>query len=218
MQSDDTGNVPIPNEPTPPVLPPPFVGNTPQKPKKKWPKILAIAAGAFFMLIVMVAMLDDPDASENATYTPTPTPITETEQPAYALPAAEDFLSFIETRFYEDYEAGLFTIDTIFGGRPVGIEISTFELDRNGRPVISLSAIVRERATGENSGMVITTNLVRIILEWLIDEGFDPYNEWIMPHVFISMPVTGATGQQMWIQFGHSYYNFNTDSIVWNEQ
>jgi hypothetical protein len=184
---------------------------------KKIFKVFGIAAAVLFVIIIIAVIFtdeptDDPIIDAQASYENT-----TADTSIFVLPSEADFLADITSRFYENYSAGEFTIDTILA-RPVEFEISRFELNANGRPVIGLWANVSEYYAGAVTGAIITTEAVFVVLEWLIEQGFNPHRDWLMPSATVRMAEIGATGQRMWRVWGTSSYNFNTDTINWYPQ
>lgn len=64
----------------------------------------------------------------------------------------------------------------------------------------------------------ITFDTVKHTLHWLIAEHFDPYGDRISVMAWGYYRETGATGQPVLRTWGHSSYDWNTDTIVWHER
>jgi hypothetical protein len=176
----------------------------------KW---LIIVIVVFAVIGLFGALLDSKPKSTEA---PVQVAV-ETVQPIeqkYVLPDQEVFLNYVKEQFYLMIDSEVLILDTILID-PVEIEAREYKLSSTGKPDISLTAYVKEMELGLQ-GSEITSAIVMIALKWIIEQGFEPQKEWIMPICSIMRRESGATGQNMVRVFGRSSYNPNTDSIDWS--
>ena len=135
--------------------------------------------------------------------------------PTYTLPPEAEFAAYVEEKLYSAIDSEVLYLDTILT-RPVEIEIAEYSLS-NDKPDLRVNAIVSEYEVGEYNGPQLTKEIVRICLAWLQDQGFDPYNDWIMPTSWVMKAEKGETGQETWRVWGSSHYDWNNDLIEWEE-
>ncbi|MDR3138410.1 MAG: hypothetical protein LBT95_01920 [Treponema sp.] len=180
---------------------------------KKNLKVLIIVIAVFVALGLFGALSDSEPKSAEAPVEVAAEAVQPIEQ-KYVLPDQDVFLNYVKEQFYLMTDSGALDLDTILID-PVEIEVRKYELNSTGTPDISLTAYVKEMELGLQ-GREITSAIVLITLKWLIEQGFEPQKEWIMPICSIMRRESGVTGQDMVRVFGRSIYDFNTDSIDWS--
>lgn len=135
----------------------------------------------------------------------------EASDTTYVLPPEAEFYSFIETRLYAEINSGGLLLNTKLE-RPVELDVRKYHLPGN-YPEIHVNAIVFEEDVGAVNGKAITTLVVKIMLEWLKHEGFEPFGTLMMPISYVCMETIDDEGNHEVINWGNSMYNPFTGTI-----
>jgi len=176
----------------------------------KWWQWPLIVAGVLFVGSAVVSgitsTLDDDSHTQQQ-------PVAE----AYAYDEADEVASDVPEPF--DYapmsEAEFLEHMQVFDQAEVTVREYDFE---DGRPRISLSLEVKpEFAPTENWGAeALGAIYVQRMIDWLIDEGFDPKNTQAFITAHMHTPAGNSpTGRAQYVQLGMSIYDFNADSIAY---
>jgi hypothetical protein len=164
-------------------------------------------------VIILVIIIAIPDSKPKSVEVPSEKTVEAAEQ-KYILPDQEVFLNYVKEQFKQTVDSGILELDTILID-PVDIEVREYELDNNGKPSIGLTAWVQEMTVGQQ-GELVTHAILLITLDWIMKQGFEPKEQWIMPSCSVMRREQGDTGQAMVRVFGRSLYDPNTDSIDWS--
>jgi hypothetical protein len=134
------------------------------------------------------------------------------QEPETTVPHQSELLTYIEKEMYILDDNGYF--DTIVI-RPFEFEITEYKINNKNRiSSIAVRVYYTDMSDGQNS-QLITYTAVQIVINWLVEHGFDPFEEWIGVTCRGYFRETGATGQSQLRTWGYSEYDWNTDFITW---
>jgi hypothetical protein len=136
-------------------------------------------------------------------------PIQESET---TVPHQSELLAYIEKEMYILDGNGYFNTIAI---RPFEFEITEYKINNKNRiSSIAVRVYYTDMSDGQNS-QLITYTAVQIVINWLAEYGFDPFEEWIGITCRGYFRETGATGQSQLRTWGYSEYDWNNDFIIW---
>jgi hypothetical protein len=134
------------------------------------------------------------------------------QEPETTVPHQSELLAYIEKEMYILDDNGYFNTIVI---RPFEFEITEYRINNKNRiSSIAIRVYYTDMSDGQNS-QLITYTAVQIVINWLVDNGFDPFEEWIDVTCHGYFRETGATGQSLLRTWGYSEYDWNSDFITW---
>jgi hypothetical protein len=185
---------------------------------KKGVKRFLIGFCIFFVVMAIISAIASGSGSNETTQKEEPAvaqsaaeELAPIQEPETTIPPQSELLAYIEKEMYILDNNGFF--DTIVV-RPFEFEITEYRINKNRISSIAVRVYYADMSDGQNS-QLITGTAVQIVINWLVEHGFDPFEEWIGITCRGYFPETGATGQSQLRTWGYSEYNWNSDSIIW---
>jgi len=181
-----------------------------------WGKI-AIIVGVLMLLAGIGSSFSDDKPEKPVIQEPTQ----ETEEKAIEpepekaepvpIPSEEEFLQYVKDNFRALEDDGTLYLDTILV-EPVVFEVTEWEFGDKG-PKISLTAKITEKELAYQAED-ITVAAVQITINWLMENNYNPREDYITPFCDIKMPAgKSPTGQNLVNLIGFAHYSPLADEI-----
>jgi hypothetical protein len=150
---------------------------------KKGVKRLLIGIGIFFVVFMIIGAIASGSGSDETTQKEEPAivqsaveELAPVQEPETTIPPQSELLAYIEKEMYILDDNGFFNTIVI---RPFEFEITEYKINNKNRiSSIAVRVYYADMSDGKNSEL-ITGTAVQIVINWLVEHGYDPFEEWI---------------------------------------
>lgn len=163
--------------------------------RKGYLKAFVIASFLFLILIIIAVNFGESEQQDTGVQTSENTAQSENGEVHASADASERLIQYI----YENTELGSYG--------DIKVEVTEFTKE-NCRTRVTIPSNASEVANIFGNGVCLLS------VKWLSENDYDLKKIWVSSYVY--SPYTGVTAREgMVVQWGNSYYNYDTDGLEW---